>query len=353
MPYFRSITACIGAICAAFCATSARADFETTEAPAGVYTNPFSLSPVNATLTFSLGYDSNVVLAPDLPPFWPPGAKRDSTYIAFAFNGAWVHALSAATTVGIAGEISGVNYFNDQNPAYAGIADDPSDYTRYAIHPKIFLSHRIELEGGSTLTLTPSYGFRHEGGGSISAIGLNSHQLRFDAAYSPNGKSTFSGHLLYEDNDFDVVFPLNPTSNRDGEFYEAGVSWRYKPVPSRAVTLGAAYQENDSQGSDWQFDGFKLFAEAEMHLGRAYFGTFGVSYADRDYATGFNYLVPIFMPAPRTSQQVLGLSARVLKPLDDRRALQAVITHDSYMANTPAFSGDKTTIEFSYIVSLP
>ncbi len=334
--------------------TQAAADFETAEAPGGVYSNPFSTSPVNGTLTFSIGWDSNVVLAPDLPPFWPAGAKRDSTYIAFAFNGAFVRPISAYTSWGIAGEISGVNYFNDQHPAFAFAgANDPSDYTRYVIHPKIFLTHRIPLGDGRSLTLTPSYGYRLEEGPAIQAIGLKSHQLRFDAAYKASSRTTFSGHLLYADNDFDVFFPFAPTSNRDGEYYEAGFSWRYKPVSSRAVTLGAAYQSNDSVGTDYQFDGYKLFAEAEMHLGRAYFGTFGVSYSDRDYTTGFNYAVPIFMPAPRTSQQVLGLSAAILKPLDHRRALQAVIKHDSYSANTPSFSGDRTSIEFSYIVSLP
>lgn len=108
MTVFRTVCLC-AAVLGLGLAAPAAADFETAEAPGGVYANPFSTSPANGTLTFSVGWDSNVVLAPDLPPFFPPGAKRDSTYIAFSFDGAWVRSISAYTYWGIAGEISGVN----------------------------------------------------------------------------------------------------------------------------------------------------------------------------------------------------------------------------------------------------
>lgn len=346
--------ACLGGLLACGMGMAAHAEYESAESLDGAVSNPFSTSPFAGVLTLSFGYDSNVPYISDLPPFWPAGAERDSTYVALQFSGGWTRSISEYTTVGIAGEISGVYYFNDQSaPFILAGASDPSDFSRYVIHPKFFLSHTIPLNNGRSLKLIPSYGFRYEEGPGIDSIGLEGHQLRFAAEYQLSRKTQLTGHVEYQNNDFGVVFPFNPTSNRDANYYEVGVAWRHKPVPSRAITLGAVYQNNDSKGTDWEYDGFKLYAEAEMHLGRAYFGTFGVSYSDRNYTTGFNYLVPFFMPAPRTDQQTVGISAAILKPLDSRRALQAVITHERVTANTPSFSGDKTTIEFSFVLSLP
>jgi len=344
---------CAGLVCGLFGATAASADFETVESPAGVFGDPFSTGAFSGALTFSVGHDDNVLLVPDLPPFFPPGAEKASFYTAVSFNGTYAVPVGPDTVIGITGEISGVRYFKDQSPAFVPLANAPSDYSRFVLQPRLFLSHVIDMGDGGKLRLTPSYSFRHEGGADVAAIGLDSHQLRFDASYAPTARSTISGHILWADNDFDVTFPLAPTSNRDGDYTEAGVAWRIKPVPSRALTVGAMLQDNNSTGTDYEFDGYKVYAEFETHLGRAFFGTFGLSYSDRDYTTGFNYLVPAPLAVPRTDQQVLGLTASILKPLDHRHALQAVVTHDSYMSNSASFSGDKTTIEFSYIMSLP
>lgn len=325
--------------------------FESVESAGEVLSNPTATGPFSGTLSFSIGYDDNVFLVSDLPPFFPAGAKRDSLYAAFKFSGVYARPIGPNTIAGISGEISGVKYLEDQRPAFVVAAGDPDDYSRFTLHPRLFLTHRMTTPGGGTLSLTPSYAYRREGGASIDAVGLDSHQLRLDAAYSRDAVYSFGAHLLVAENDFDVSFPANPTANRDGTFYELGASVRIKPRPSHALTLGAALQHNDSKGSDFRYDGLKVYANYDTHLGRAYFGSFGASFSTRDYSTGFAALAPGIVP--RRDQQVLSLTASVLKPLDSRRAIQGLIAYDNYASNSPAFSGDRMRAEISYVLSLP
>lgn len=301
--------------------------------------------PVGGSASVYFGYDSNVPLVPDMPPFYPPGAREG-----YPFAGVSVHLRAEQVvddTLSYGGvlDISGRYYLGSQHAGFVATAGEGSDYSRILVQPQLYLRKRYELNNGRSLELTPSYAFRFEHGKNVEAIGLRSHQLRLDGRLNFDADTRLDAFMLYTDDTFDVTFPGLPRRERDGNYAEIGVSLRHKFAGGRrAVTVGATFDTYDAEGIDWNFDGFGVFAGIEAHLGGRFYGTAMLSYFDRNYDGSFSDIIP----GGRTDQGITILEAGLIYIVDARSAVRLDIRAENYSANHAAFEGDRTEVALSY-----
>ena len=318
--------------------------FETASSSPGDHSSLFSLSSFTHGISTGLGYDSNALLVPSGTPFFPIVGQQDSVFVTGSYFFNYTRYVSDTLSWGISGNASVVGMLSGQPGIAVPGVGQTSDYNRFTFQPKVFLRYNVPLEGGRSFSLTPSYSFRYEAA-DIAAIGSKSHQLRVDARYGLSRKARIDGHILYADNSFNVFFPGLPTRVRDGEYTEFGLSYRRKfNNGKQAFRLGLVTEDNDSTGNDWKFDGTKVFAGLETHLGGRLFGDFGVAYTERDYNGGFTDIIA----AGRWDQDITDLSAKFTYVIDARRALIFEASHSDVNANHPAFAGSSNKVGITY-----
>lgn len=293
--------------------------------------------------SLSFGYDDNLLFVADQSLFFPPGGEQAASFATLGLGAAYEWPRSDALSFGVFGGLSATRYSGDQPVGMPPGTDDPSAYSNAAVSATLFA--RITPGGsGGLLEILPSYTFRHESDADVEALGLTSHQLRLDARYQASPQLRVDGHLLYQHNDFSVVFP-QPTRDRDADYTEAGLGLVYTTQPGGAVfRAGIALENNDANGSDWSYDGVRLSAGISGPLAANLFGSLDASLSDRDTGMGFTDLVA----GGRTDQTITTLTGRLVYRLSETGSITATVTYRDVNANHPAFSGDSLTGAIGY-----
>ena len=324
----------------------ALAEFETVASGAPVGANPFRISPVYGSVVLTFGHDSNLLLVPDAPPFHT--GEQAGNFALVTLTGGVLFPVSERLSFGA--ELSGtlVRTFGTQPAGTSGFVTDPKDYSRHVLQPKVWARFTWPVAGGA-FTLTPSYTYRLEAGSKVHAVGSKSHILRLDAGYDLSANTELTAWVMHAKTDFDVEFPGQPTRNRDGDYTEAGLALRHYFNSNRsAFSLGLAVERNNAKGRDWQFDGTRVFAGIESHLGGRFFGDLTISLSDRDYQASFDDIIP----GGRDNQRITQIDGTLSYVFDSRRAIDLTVTHTSFAANDPAFAGDRTVFGLSYVMNL-
>lgn len=293
--------------------------------------------------SLSFGYDDNLLFVADQSLFFPPGGEQAASFATLGLGAAYEWPGSDTLSFGVFGGLSATRYSGDQPAGMPPGTDDPSAYSNASVSATLFA--RITPGGsGGLLEILPSYTFRHESDADVEALGLTSHQLRLDARYQASPQLRVDGHLLYQNNDFSVVFP-QPTRDRDADYTEAGLGLVYTTQPGGAVfRAGIALENNDANGSDWSYDGVRLSAGISGPLAANLFGSLDASLSDRDTGMGFTDLVA----GGRTDQTITTLTGRLVYRLSETSSITATVTYRDVNANHPAFSGDSLTGAIGY-----
>jgi hypothetical protein len=293
--------------------------------------------------SLSYGFNDNVLFVADQSLFFPPGGEQAASFATLSIGAAYEWPGSGTLSFGVLGGLSATRYFGEQPAGMPPGTDDPSAYSNAAVSATVFARIRPGGAGGR-LEILPSYTFRHESDADVEALGLTSHQLRLDARYQASPQLRVDGHLLYQNNDFSVVFP-QPTRDRDADYTEAGLGLVYQTAPG-GVTFraGIALEHNDANGSDWSYDGLRLSAGISGPLAANLFGALDASISDRDTGMGFTDLVA----GGRTDQTITTLTGRLIYRLSDTGSITATVTYHDVSANNPAFSGDSLTGAIGY-----
>jgi hypothetical protein len=326
--------------CALCCAGMASAN-ETVPAVAPPDALPMGQLVGQASLSY--GFNDNVLFVADQSLFFPPGGEQAASFATLSIGAAYEWPGSGTLSFGVLGGLSATRYFGEQPAGMPPGTDDPSAYSNAAVSATVFARIRPDGAGGR-LEILPSYTFRHESDADVEALGLTSHQLRLDARYQASPQLRVDGHLLYQNNDFSVVFP-QPTRDRDADYTEAGLGLVYVVEPGgRTLRAGIAFEHNDAEGSDWSYEGIRLSAGIGGPLARNLYGTLDISYTDRDTGMGFADLVA----AGRTGQTITSLSGQLVYDVNDAGAIFARLTYQDVNANDPAFSGSAVTGMIGY-----
>lgn len=293
--------------------------------------------------SLSFGYNDNLLFVADQSLFFPPGGEQAASFATLGVGAAYEWPGSGTLSYGVLGGISATRHFGDQPPGMPPGTDDPSAYSNAVVFATLFA--RITPDGpGGRLEILPSYTIRHEADADVEALGLTSHQLRLDARYQATPQLRIDGHLLYQNNDFSVVFP-QPTRDRDADYTEAGLGLVYTTQPGGAVLrAGIALEHNDANGSDWSYDGVRLSAGVSGPLAGNLHGALDASVSDRDTGMGFADLVA----GGRTDLTITTLTGRLIYRLSDSGSITATVTYHDVSANHPAFSGDSLTGAIGY-----
>ncbi|WP_306044754.1 hypothetical protein [Nioella sp. MMSF_3534] len=326
--------------CALCCAGMASAN-ETVPTVAPPATLPVGQLVGQASLSY--GFNDNVLFVADQSLFFPPGGEQAASFATLRIGAAYEWPGSGTLSFGVIGGISATRYFGDQPAGMPPGTDDPSAYSNAAVSATLFARYSPGGPGGR-LEILPSYTFRHESDADVEALGLTSHQLRLDARYQASPQLRVDGHLLYQNNDFSVVFP-QPTRDRDADYTEAGLGLVYTTAPGGvAFRAGIALEHNDANGSDWSYDGLRLSAGISGPLAANLFGALDVSISDSDTGMGFTDLVA----GGRTDQTVTTLTGRLVYRLSETGSITATVTYHDVSANNPAFSGNSLTGAIGY-----
>lgn len=243
-------------------------------------------------------------------------------------------ALRQDLSFGVLAGAGATRYYGEQPGGVPAFVDDPSDYSNAVYSATVYARFAPGGPGGH-LELLPSYTLRHESDAEVEALGLTSHQFRLDARYQATEQLRVDGHLIYQQNNFSVVFP-QPTRDRDATYTEAGLGLVYVVKPGgRTLRAGLAFEHNDAEGSDWSYDGIRLSAGIGGPLARNLYGALDIRYTDRDTGIGFTD----FVAAGRTGQTITSLSGQLVDRFTESGTIRARLTYQDVNANDPAFSG--------------
>jgi hypothetical protein len=227
-------------------------------------------------------------------------------------------ALRQDLSFGVLAGAGATRYFGEQPSGVPAFVDDPSDYSNAVYSATVYARFAPGGPGGQ-LELLPSYTLRHESDAEVEALGLTSHQFRLDARYQATEQLRVDGHLIYQQNNFSVVFP-QPTRDRDATYTEAGLGLVYVVKPGgRTLRAGLAFEHNDAEGSDWSYDGIRLSAGIGGPLARNLYGALDIRYTDRDTGIGFTD----FVAAGRTGQTIISLSGQLVYRVTESGTIRA------------------------------
>ncbi|NWG47058.1 MAG: outer membrane beta-barrel protein [Alphaproteobacteria bacterium] len=314
----------------------AMAEFEAPSAPGGIGPSEFRPSLAGATLRLFAGHDSNVFLVPDRPPFFT--GETDSPFVGATLEAYVVKPIGAGTLFGATLRADRTAHTSDPNNGLMGSTDKPSDYDLTVLNPSLFVERRGEVSGRE-VALRAAYDYRMEDG-EVAAIGLDAH--RVTVSLRTNLKSRLGASVSYAIawEEFEVEFPAPALDARDSthETVSAELTYRF-PSLKRSLAVQLAWNDNDADGSNFDYDGYTIGAVFDTHLVDRLYAQAGVSYQDRDYE-GFT---SGFITAPgRTEQQVLTASAKLMMVLSRHITLDLTYDYSDYDANQPQFSGDRS-----------
>ncbi|MCB2101993.1 MAG: hypothetical protein KDE22_14040 [Rhodobacterales bacterium] len=249
------------------------------------------------------GKDSNSALVPDVTTY--NGHKESENY-GLSLQGAYRFYQDRDWSLGATLTVDMLHNTQGKDP---GQADAPSEYNLGVINPGLFVRRNFRLDGKPG-SFGVSYDFREESWDTHAGHSL-SHNVNADANIFLTPEIQVGANLGWGKDDFEVVFANMVLNDRDARRNTAGLFARYwiKPRVS-SVTVRYGYAENNAIGTNWQYTGHTLTAQAQGHLAGPVWGEASFSRDTREYPNGY---VGAGIPAPgRTAQDIDTFSARVL-----------------------------------------
>ena len=338
----RSIGA--GAICLAAVALPVSA--EVPGVPVPVF-DPFAPFFIDGRVSVFVGYDDNALLVPDAPPFF--SGDQDAPFAGVEYELTGRVQFDRDVAFGFSALAGGIGYGGSQPGGAPDFVDDPSDYSSVYASAELFLDIALPV-AGRPLNLRPAYRFGWEGGSDVEAVGHRAHEVRLDASRKVAPGLELSAYGLSRAIDYDVEFPGSPSRERDGRYAEGGVALAYMfSQGRREARLGVSFADNDADGSDWDYDGWRVEGGLLTHVHGPVFADLGVGWESLDYRGGFTDIVP----EGRWDSDVYDLTAEVIWAIDRDRSLSVGILHEIADANADEFSYDRTRVTARFSMRFP
>jgi len=302
--------------------------------------NPLDLNDWEIKVRAFAGYDDNVQLVPDEPPFFDPRADTGSAFAGISANAVIRFRLGPATDFGVSGRIDHLRYFGKQSITAPDFIeqDDQADYSLTTAAATAFVEQGFSV-GGAPARLGMSYSFRHERA-KVEAIGVNAHTTAGYFQVQPGRATTLRAAASYSWNDYSVDFTGIPTRDRDGGFLALDFTLTQRLTPRQTLSVGVGYIRNDA-GRDWDYHGWRLSAALTTHIAGPVYARAGLAYTDSDYRGGFTDIVP---GPGRTEQQLLDLGVGAYLYLSPDWVLDVGYRYQDFDANLPQFSGSRQQV---------
>ncbi len=303
------------------------AEYEKPSPVPGLISDTFQLRPWDLTVRAMGGYNDNVPLVADGDTFFL--GETDSPYVGLIIDGKYRFYDRGGWKVGAGMRFDKVLHTDDQDTPTAFNADQ-LEYDVRAFSPSFFVQRRFSL-GGKSVTLGANYTYLNEWA-DISAVGLDSHSIGVNAEIMMRRDVQFSFKSGYFWNNFFVQQP--PVSNRDAEFFTVGLgAKKWFQGRSRSIEVGMAYNTNDAEGKNFQYDGYELDVKLTSQIKGPVWANVTFELDSRDYEG--------FVPAPtRTDQEIYTYGLQVIWVIDAHWTADAFFTHSDYYANDPFYEGD-------------
>lgn len=332
-------------VCLALAASPAAANFESPNPGPDTSLSPFNLSSYQVSLRATFGYDSNVLLVPDKPPFFIfEKGPVDSLFSGLTFNASGRLQLTDDFTIGGALRIDGTAYTRNGPPK-----NHPTEYNFIEFTPTVFGEYSFKI-GDAPSKLTAGYAYLRDAG-ILDAMGLISHQFReqLDVQVEPE----FGLYLqsLQSFDNYDVRFPGDPDDDRDAHYFSVtgGGRW-YFDGHRRSLGFSFGYATNNAKGKNWDYSGFNVGGELRSHLFDRFYGALGVTYDDWHYNNSFANL---FVPVPRRLERMTVFDAQLLYPISRRFLADLYVEHTLIASNNDAYAGKDTRVGVGLTVQLP
>jgi hypothetical protein len=288
---------------------------------------------------FFTGWDSNVQLyadtdAPDVPELG--GFFGGATILLGASA-----PLSAALTAGASFRGDVVGFADSMPDSAVPLYGTQSDYSFYAVQPSIYLQYRTLTADGTDVTLRGTYSFRAEAAKTELGLAERSNQFAASAIFDVPGPWVFDLSATRTIDDFNDTYPLDPQSNRDGQFTELGAGARYMigATHLRSIYARISYQRNDAAGVNWSYSGAAVSAGADWHLHGPFDAKLWGSLSGRNYVGDFSsqgYM--------RHTQQVATIGGQLLWHLRPTATADITLVHEIVGGDDPLLTSRDTRL---------
>ncbi|MCB1591401.1 MAG: hypothetical protein KDI90_03005 [Alphaproteobacteria bacterium] len=314
------------------------AEFESQASVPKTSGDPFNSRLWEASVRTYFGHNDNVQLTPDRSPFYS-GDETKSAFFGATFNGLVIVPLSDSLTVGAALKLNTISYLDEMPPALVANNGEFRDYNMVNVDPSVFTRYSFDALGmPANVGLT--YSFHQEKAKNVEAVDLESHTFTIDGKVMVRQDTQLGLVYSHSNNEFGVVFPGVPASNRDSKYNAVTLSAQHWfSGRRRSVSAGVTFANNDAEGRDWDYHGYTVNGAFRSHLCGPIYGKIDGSYSDLDYKGGFTNIVA----APgREYQKVKQVGLQLLWQFNDRITFDAYFNREHYDSNMPQFEGENT-----------
>jgi|GEM_PF-2044670 len=332
------ISLCICALLVFISNERAFGELETTSPPPAVQQNDQG-RPWDLSIRTFFGYNDNVQVVPELPPFFI--GDRDSAYGGITVKGAYRFIQTDDWTVGASLVFDQLWYAEEQPKAFVATASDANDYDLSAVQPSLYVDYHFDVMGRKA-SVGMSYDYRWDDA-PIPATGIQAHTLTFRGSIYVLPQLQVSLSYAHGWDNFDVKWPGTTALNeRDGERDVFSISAKYSFHGGlRSIKIGYTYYDNDSEGTNFRYDSNGLNVRFESHLIGPLWGAFGFSYSRGDYGgfTGGG------VPAPgRQHQESFVYNLQLIWVINRHWSVDFYYKHSDYRSNLSQFEAEVNNV---------